>query len=113
MARYMMLVTIPHGPSDLGAEVDAYVTFDYRAAEPFRMYKRNGDPAEPPDPEQIELVEAKFYHDHSNTREEVRWLHDLVVDWLETDDGAASAREYASQQDEAGREYMADLRADR
>jgi hypothetical protein len=32
------------------------ITFRYVSEQPLRFYKRNGDPADPPDPEMIDLV---------------------------------------------------------
>lgn len=115
MARYRMLATIPHGPADLGAEVDAWVTFDYHAAGPFRMYKRNGDPADPPDPELVEFVSAEPLrpYDGAFADLELKSLQDIASDWLESDEGWSAAATFAAEEAERGREYAAELRADR
>lgn len=115
MARHRMLATIPHGDPDIGAEVDAYVTFDYHAAQPFRMYKNNGDPADPPDPEMVEFVKAEplrsYYGAFADM--ELASLQDIASTWLESDDGWNEAARFAAEEDERGREYAAELRAGR
>lgn len=115
MARLRMLVTIPHGPSDLGIEVDAYVTFDYYAADHLHMYQRNGDPADPPDPELVEFVSAEPMRPYYGAFAymELASLQDIACAWLESYDGWNEAVRFASEEDQREREYAAELRTDR
>jgi hypothetical protein len=70
MKTYSILTTIPHGPKDLGAEIDVLVTFktdmdiEFVSAEPYC----NGNP-------------RPFYGVFADL--EQSWLDDLAEDWLE------------------------------
>jgi hypothetical protein len=110
-----MLATIPHGPADIGAEVDAWVTFDHHPAQPFRMYERNGEPADPPDPELVEFVSAEPMRPYFGAFAdlELKALQDIASDWLESDEGWNEAARFAAEEDERGREYAAELRSER
>ena len=118
--KHKLLTTIPHGPSDEGAEIEVEVTFNYRPGRPAVWYLRNGDPGYPADPCEIEFVSARPFcngkpapFDGSFADLEREWLNGLAEAWLESDRGEQEALDVVAADDEAAREYAADLRGDR
>lgn len=92
-------------------EAEYEVTFEYRAGRPAVWYLRNGDPGYPADPDEIEAIDIKSAFGSLDAREKAAAL-DRAQAWL---DGAGfdEAMSIVVADDERGREYAADLRADR
>jgi hypothetical protein len=118
---HKLLATIPHGDPDLGAECEAMITFTFRKGSPDYWNKSGGHWEQGWDAE-IEFHSAAPYCNgkpapFQASTVEVRllqaWLGDLAEDWLATDDGLAKAFDKVRDDDDAAREYAAELRADR
>lgn len=62
-------------------EIEYEITYRYAPEQPLRFYKRNGDPADPPDPEIIEFVSVRWEQDKqpSDDPHEIEW----ATEWLE------------------------------
>lgn len=114
MSKHTMTATVPHGPADLGAEVELEITFEVRRGRPAVMYLRNGDPGYPADPDEIEFISVKgpLAGDAFDDLRQSSYDH-LAEQWLESDAGMTEAMEVVVSDDEAAREYAAELRADR
>lgn len=93
--------------ADTSAEYE--IAFSYRPAGPLHFYKRNGDPADPPDPEEIDYLSVRpapwpaARHRPIDAAVE-RWARD----WL--DDHQDEAREAALADREADADDAADYR---
>lgn len=116
--KHQMLATIPVGDPDLGAEVEAMLTFTFLRGAPAQgpSYASGGQPA---DPDEVELVKAEPYCNGKPSPYYgafADWaqssLDACAQSWLEGD-GFSEALEQAASDDEAAREYAAELRADR
>lgn len=113
MSKHKMRATIPHGDPDIGAEVDCEIVFSFTAgAGPTGpSYSSGGEPGYPAEVELVSvdgnLLDMGAFQDlHQKA------IEDLVSDWLQ-DDGYAEALAIVANDDEAAREYAAELRADR
>lgn len=113
--KHKLWATIPHGDPDIGAEIECEITFTFLKGAPEQgpSYASGGQPA---DPDEIEFVSAApmvsgKYYDAGATH--LEWLDDLARDWLESDDGTAEAYATVRDDDDAAREYAAELRAGR
>lgn len=93
MSTFTLLATIPVGPSDLGAETEALVTFTYRPGAPATgpTYASGGDPGYAPE---VEFVDAYPYCNGKPSAYygafadlEFANLQDVARSWLENDDG--------------------------
>ena len=119
MSTHKLMATIPHGDPDLGAEIECEITFTYSPGRPAVMYLRNGDPGYPADPDEIEFLSAAPYCngkpspflDYADMQHDT--LDDLARAWLESEDGVSEAMATVDADDDAARDYAAELRADR
>lgn len=95
-------------------ESEHEITFEFRAGRPAVWTLRNGDPGYPADPDEIEFVSiTPGAGDHGGFSDIAqRWLEDEAREWLETD-GFDEAMSIVIADQDAAREYAADLRADR
>lgn len=113
MSRHTMNVTLPIGPEDLGAEVELAITFDFHKAvrEQGPSYSSGGQPAEPAF---VEFVSAKGPL-RGDAFDDLRQasFNGLAERYLESGSGQAEALEHADDDDERGREFAAELRAER
>lgn len=114
--RYTMLATIPHGPADMGAEVECRITFTYTPGAAPILW---GDSPDPGHSASVELIKAEPYCNrkpspfHGAFADlEQQNLNDLAADWLD-DDGHAEALAHVEAEDERDREFAAELRAGR
>lgn len=89
------------------------ITFEYRKGAPEQgpSYASGGQPA---DPDEIEFVSITPGAGDQGGFSDIaqRWLEDEARDWLETD-GFDKAMSIVIADQDAAREYAADLRADR
>jgi hypothetical protein len=94
MSRHVILATIPHGPKDMGAEVEAKVSFIYITTSP----------------PQVDFISARHTGiDRGYGKLEHEWLDDLARDWLETKAGYQAACEKVAM-DEAAEQELRGLR---
>lgn len=112
-SKHKMNATIPHGPSDEGAEIECEIIFSFTpgAGPTGPTYDSGGDPGWDA---AIELVSVTANLLDMGAFQDLhqKALEDLVSDWLQ-DDGYAEALAIVAEDDEAAREYAAELRADR
>jgi hypothetical protein len=115
--KHKMRATIPHGDPDIGAEVDVEITFTYLPGAAPIIYP--ADNADPGYPAEIGFVGVSpisngkpfaYYGAFADLEQEA--LENLARDWLEGDDGLAEAFAVVRDDDEAAREYHAELRRD-
>ncbi len=92
-------------------EAEYEVTFEYRAGRPAVWTLRNGDPGYPADPDEIEAIDIKPEIGSLDAREKADAL-DRAQMWLDSD-GFDEAMSIVLADQDAAREYAADLRADR
>lgn len=107
--KHKMVVTLPHGDPDIGAEIECEIAFTFYPGSPARYI--TGDPPEPPSVEFVSAKPVRPFHTFPDL--EQQWLDDLAQDWLESDVGQAEAFATVRADDEAAREYAAEMRADR
>ena len=112
MSRHKVLVVIPHGPADLGAEVEMEITFNFTpGAGPIIYPPDNADPGWP---DQVEFVSCKGPISSGAFADlEQKALDDIAENWLHSDDGYEVAAREAADDDERAREHAAELRAGR
>lgn len=117
-SKHTILATIAVGDPDLGAEVEAKITFTYTKGAPATgpSYDSGG---EPDYAAEVELVSAEPYcngkpapYYGAFADMEMASLQDIAANWLEND-GFSEACEKVALDDEAAREYAAELRAER
>lgn len=110
--------TIPVGDPDLGAEIEARITFTYhgRVAEQGPTYDSCGQPAEPA---MAEWVKAEPIcngkpapYSGAFADMEQSTLNDLASAWLESDEGQAQAIEQALDDLAADEDEAAERRAE-
>lgn len=115
---HKLLVTISCGDPDLGAEVEAMVTFTYLKGAPERgpSYANGGQPS---DPDEIEFVSAEHYCNgkpspfHGGfSADEQKWLDDVAEAWLDTDEGHHEALGVAVDDDMCAQDDAADMQAE-
>ena len=118
---HSMLVTIPHGDPDIGAELDAMVTFTYRPGSPDTYDSARGGPGgwDPGYPPEVEFISAErycngqpapYYGAFSDL--DFANLQDIARDWLEGDDGTAQACSHAEHYLEPDPDYARDMAKD-
>ena len=119
MSTHTILATMPHGDPDIGADVDALVTFEYRRGSP-DYWNRGGGHWEQGYAAEVEFVKAQpiiggkpSEYGGAYADLEQGSLDNIAEGWLESDEGYAAALEQVASDDEAAREYAAELRADR
>jgi hypothetical protein len=119
MSTHTILATIPVGDPDLGAEFEAQITFDYVKGSP-DYWNRSIGTWEQGYAAEIDFVKAEpfcngkpspFYGAFADLERES--FNERCRDWLESDEGYAEALAVVDEDDERGREYAAELRADR
>lgn len=95
-------------------EDEQEITFEFRPGRPEVRTLRNGDPGYPADPDEIEFVSIKpGAGDHGAFSDIAdKMLRDEAENWL-CSDGYDAALEIVAEDDEAAREYAAELCADR
>lgn len=115
---HKLLATMPCGDPDLGAEVEAMVTFTYLKGAPEQgsSYASGGQPA---DPDEIEFVSAEHYCNgkpapfHGGfSADEQKWLDDVAVAWLCANDGYHAALGVAVDDGLRAQDDAADMRAE-
>lgn len=118
-SKHTMIATIPVGDPDLGAEVEAKITFNYTPGVAARIF---GPPelCEPGYGATVEFVRAEpslfgkpYKYEGAFADLELAALQDTCENWLESDDGYAEAINSAEADIERDREYAAELRAER
>lgn len=113
MSKHKIHATIPHGDPDIGAEVECDIVFNFTpgAGPTGPSYDSGGEPSYGAE---VELVSVKANLLDMGAFQDLHQkdLEDLVSDWLQGD-GYAEALAIAAEDDEAAREYAAELRADR
>lgn len=116
--KHKLLATIPVGDPDLGAEQECEIVFTFLKGAPEQgpSYASGGQPA---DPDEIEFVGARPIIDgkpsiYSGAFADMQMetLGELARDWLESEDGQAAAYEAVRDDDDAAREYAAEMRAE-
>lgn len=115
---HKLLATMPCGDPDLGAEVEAMVTFTYLKGAPEQgpSYASGGQPA---DPDEIEFVSAEHccngkpapFHGGFADLEQ-NHLDDLAEAWLESDEGQVEACGIVCEDDLRAQDDAADMRAE-
>lgn len=114
--KHKMLTTIPHGPSDEGAEIDVEITFNFTKGSGDYWNKSGGHWEQGYAPE-IEFASAcrfcngkpsPFYGAFADLAQQ--WLNDLAEAWLESNQGEQEAIDVVASDDEAAREYATELR---
>jgi len=80
----MALPATSDGRADVTARTEVELVCGYKPGHPGCFYRRNGDPGDPPEPDEAWVVAvwfdgAKLADDHPLTR--------LVMAWMEADDG--------------------------
>jgi hypothetical protein len=111
MSTHTLTTTIPHGPADIGAEVELEITFNFTAGAAPIFHP--ADEACPGYPDAIELVSCKGPINHPAYADlEQQQLNDIAEAWLESDDGREAALLQAADDNERDREYAAELRAE-
>lgn len=110
--------TIAVGDPDLGAEIEARITFTYhaRVAERGPSYASGGQPAEPEMAEwgnAVPIIDGKP-SPYSGAFADMQqgWLDSIAADWLESDDGQAQACEQALDDLQADEDDAAEQRAE-
>jgi hypothetical protein len=116
MSKHTLIATIPHGPEDMGAELEAKITFDFVKGSP-DYWNRAGGHWEQGWAAEVNFVKAEPYcngrpspYCGAYAKDEQAWLDDLCMQWLESDAGYAEALEKVDLDNEAGMEYAAELR---
>lgn len=112
MSKHKLRAWLPVNCDDDEIEVEITFTFLRGAPERGPSYASGGQPA---DPDEIELVSAVPVRDgkyYSAGTHHLVWLEDAAGYWLDSD-GRAEAYATVRDDDEAAREYAAELRADR
>ena len=63
-------------------ELEYHISYRYAPEQPLRFYKRNGDPADPPDPEIIDFVSVRWEQDKepSTDPDEIEWATEWLAD---------------------------------
>lgn len=108
-----MRATIPVGDRDIGAEVDCEIEFIFTpgAHATFPTFDCAGEPGYPAEVDLISvkanLLDMGGFHDLQETH-----FRAVASDWLQ-DAGYEEALAVAADDDEAAREYAAELMADR
>jgi len=97
------------GDPDLGAEETVTITFSFRMGAPATRI-------DPEDPSEVEFVSAKpefpgdgSWYAEQAQKDRAEWARD----WIEGGDNDAAIMEVVLDDDNAAREYAAELRADR
>jgi hypothetical protein len=116
MSKHTLLATIPHGDPDLGAELEAKITFGFVKGSP-DYWNRMVGTWEQGYSAEVRFEKAEPYcngrpspYGGAFAKDEQAWLDDLCMEWLESDDGRAEALEKVDLDNEAGAEYAAELR---
>ncbi len=111
--RHKLRATLPHGPKDLGAEIEAEIAFTFLPG---------GKPSfdDPGWGHEIELIDAALLDSHgkrvpwANPRPfsdySQAWLNELAREWLESDEGRAAALEEVAAELQEARVFIAALR---
>jgi hypothetical protein len=112
-----LFATLPVGDPDIGAEQECEITFTYRKGSSDYYNKSGGHW------EQGWAAEAEFdsarpfcngkhspFLDYPSMQQ--KSLDDIASNWLESDEGQQAAFEAVADDDEAAREYAAELRRD-
>lgn len=116
MSTKHKLRTVLSFEGDPEIEVEIAFTFLRGAPERGPNYWSGGQPA---DPDEIEFIGAArlfngkpepFCGPSAALAQE--WLDDIASHWLETDEGQAEAIEAVADDDDAAREYAAEMRRD-
>lgn len=116
--HHKLTAVIPHGDPDLGAEIECEITFAFLKGAPEQgpSYASGGQPADPDEIEVVKVVHlvngkpSPFYGVYADLEQAA--LEDMASEWLQ-EDGFAEACEVVASDDEAAREYAAELRAER
>lgn len=113
MSKHTITVTRSGSHDGMDWDNEHQITFEYRAGRPAVMYLRNGDPGYPADPDEIELISITPDAGNHGVFTDIaqRDLENWAQDWLDND-GYAEVLALVAE-DEAAREYAAELRADR
>lgn len=93
--------------------MEVTVTFNHRPGRPAVRYLRNGDPGYPADPAEVEFVSAEPEPGVTLPAALKRDLDDWCDNWLADDEGHERALDAVAADDDRGREYAAELRAER
>lgn len=117
--KHTLLATIPVGDPDLGAELEALITFAFTpgAGPTGPTYASGGEPGYPAE---VEFISAEPYCNGKPSPYygafadlEFANLQDIARSWLESDDGYSEALEEVAEDHERAREHAAEQRADR
>lgn len=117
-SKHTIDATIPVGDPDLGAEVEARITFTFhdRVPEQGPSYASGGQPAEPAMAEFVscrQILGGKEYEQSGSFADyEQSSLDSVAAAWLESDEGQAQAIEQALDDDQAAADRAAEDRAD-
>lgn len=113
MSTHTLHATISHGDRDLGAEIDLEITFSFTpgAGATGPSYASGGDPDRAAE---VEFVSCKgpLAGDAFDDLRQQSFDH-IAEQYLESDDGYADALRQVADDEDASREYFADMRADR
>ena len=100
--------------ADLGAEVEVEITFEFRKGAPAQgpSYASGGQPA---DPDEIEFISAKANVLSGDAFDDLRQaaLNEWARGWIESGENDAEIYAEVEADDERGREFAAELMADR
>jgi hypothetical protein len=116
MSKHTLIATIPCGDPDLGAEVEAKITFGFVKGSRDYWNRAHGTWEQGYGPE-VSFEKAEPYcngrpHPYHGAFADLEQdhLNDLCIDWLESDGGYAEALEKVDLDNEAAQEYAAELR---
>ena len=118
MSTHKIDVCIPVGDFDLGAEIEARITFTFhgRVEEQGPSYASGGQPAEPAMAEwvgAVPIVDGKpAAYDGAFADMEQSSLNEIAANWLKSDEGQAQACEQALDDLQAAEDDAAEQRAE-
>lgn len=115
--KHKLRATIPHGPKDMGAELDCEIAFTYHSGRMAHMTAQwKGGYPHPDEADEIEFIDAApiicgkpapFPKPFERL-----WLNQLAEDWLYTDEGQAAAMAEVLAEAEDARAFIAESRRD-
>jgi hypothetical protein len=118
-SKHKLRAFLPCGNPDLGAEVECEIAFNFTRGSA-DYYNKAGGHWEQGWGAEIEFIDAARLcngkpapFDGAFADLEKQWLNDLAEAWLETEDGVSAAMDAVQDDDDAAREYAAEMRADR
>jgi len=102
--KHKLVATIPHGPKDLGAEIECAIAFSFLpGGKP-----SSDDPGWGPEIEFISAAPIRPFLEYEAMQQES--LDELAAEWLASDEGQAAAVEEVAAELQEARVFIAEIR---